>query len=1212
MGKLRVHSQRRTNPNPPPAMPLYHLRFCLGLLLTVSACAAVGWSVAGEQADVAAATEVPATTTVAASPVDPATDRVASEESREFFEKQVRPILVARCFECHGPDVEKPEGKLRFNSREALVRGGETGPAIVPGTKKGLLIDAINYGETYQMPPKSRLPPAEIAILTRWVEQGASGLEHIPGRGADKEKSAAFDLQRRKAEHWCWQPIQDRAPPAVKQADWPQQPLDRFVLAKLEAEQLAPAAPADRHALVRRVYFDLIGLPPTADEAQAFIADSDPAALAKLVDRLLGSPQFGERWARHWLDLVRYSESRGHEFDYDTPNAWQYRDYVIRALNADLPYDQFVTEQIAGDLLDKPRLNPATQANESILGTGFWYLGEWVHSPVDIRADEVERQDNMLDVFGKTFCGLTIACARCHDHKFDAISQKDYYSLAGYLQSASYRQVAFESLENHRQISQQLDDLEKRYRPRLLQLTAESWRHRLRPLKQVAETLASVDFSDLTEHGRGQLAQAAREHELDDRLLAQWIADLQLSSKDDRDLLAPLARSLLSGSQASRQREQDADAKQMTNWKQALREAEQAVSPEQIILDYDRPGFDGWYADGYSFGLRPQAAGRPLLGLDAAQLIGLAPGRSTAIRDPALIGLKAAEQTQIEPGRINWPRAGLTLKTRTFTLTGEAVHYLVRGGGNVYAAVGSHWVNHGPLHEALVHQWKNDGGRPRWITHKLPSYQGQRAHLEFSPDGDENLEVLLVVQSPRVPAAMLDLPSAAVIQALDAAQELATSDRPASQPIVRSSLELTAIYERLFETTLTRLASDELLPKGKRAASADDLSPVWNWLIKHANLFPDAPAEQADQRPLEQLAASYLKERAELIGKIQKQSHAAPAMWQGSSDGEFLLIRGNSKTPGEKLPPRFLTALGGERLTELGPGNNRLALAQAMLAADNPLTARVMVNRVWHHLLGRGIVASVDNFGVLGERPANLELLDFLASDFRRDGWSLKRLIRRIMLSSSYQVSSVASNASQQRDPTNLLLQHARIRRLEAEPIRDQMLAISGRLNLAHFGRSVPVFLTPFMDGRGRPSESGPLDGDGRRSIYISVRRNFLSPMMMAFDMPAPSTCVGRRNLSNVPAQSLMLMNDPFVIGQARLWAAHALSEPRPSARVTQLYATALARAPTEAENLAAIEFVKSQAGNLGLSGDAWQTDVRPWADLCHVIFNMKEFIYLD
>ncbi len=410
-----------------------------------------------------------------------ATAQTPDPSALEFFEKSVRPLLVDRCQTCHG--AAKQKGGLRLDSRPGLLQGGETGPAVVPGKPdESLLIEAVRYGDDLQMPPKSRLSAAEVATLTRWVEMGSPWPE-TPGVAKGIATKPAFDLNARRQSHWAWRAVEPRTPPQVNDSTWPRDPIDCFLLSRLEAKKLKPAPDADRRVLIRRLTFDLIGLPPTPEEIEAFRNDKSPEAVEHLVDRLLASPRFGERWGRHWLDLVRYAESRGHEFDATIPNAWQYRDYVVRALNADLPYTQFVTEQIAGDLLDHPRLDPITGTNESLVGTGFWFLGEEVHSPVDIRQDETDRMDNRLDVMAKTFLGLTVACARCHDHKFDAISQRDYYALSGFLISSGYRQARFATLDRERQAAEKLQALRDGARSRILRLAARTLRPGTRNLK---------------------------------------------------------------------------------------------------------------------------------------------------------------------------------------------------------------------------------------------------------------------------------------------------------------------------------------------------------------------------------------------------------------------------------------------------------------------------------------------------------------------------------------------------------------------------------------------------------------------------------------------------------------------------------------------------------------------------------------------------------
>ncbi len=334
----------------------------------------------------------------------------------EYFEISVRPLLSEQCFSCHSQKAGKTKGGLRADSRQTLLKGGETGPALVPGhPESSLMIKAVSYQDPeLQMPPKKRLDPAQVAILSAWIARGAPW----PAEAAVSVGTApARIISSSDADHWAWRPLRASDPPAVAGAGWVRSPIDRYILARLEAQGLHPAAEAERRTLARRAAFAITGLPPAPDLVERFLADPAPEAYERLLDTLLASPQYGERWARHWLDLVRYAETRGHEFDYANPNAHQYRDYVIRAFNSDLPYCDFVREQIAGDLLAHPRLNPGKGFNESILGTGFWLLGEEVHSPVDIRGDEADRLDNMVDVAGKTFLGLTVACARCHDHK---------------------------------------------------------------------------------------------------------------------------------------------------------------------------------------------------------------------------------------------------------------------------------------------------------------------------------------------------------------------------------------------------------------------------------------------------------------------------------------------------------------------------------------------------------------------------------------------------------------------------------------------------------------------------------------------------------------------------------------------------------------------------------------------------------------------------
>ena len=1099
----------------------------------------------------------------------------------EFFEKRVRPVLAERCYKCHSATSEKIKGGLLLDTREGMLKGGDSRTSLVPGNpEKSLLIEAIHYAnEDVKMPPKGRLSPQEIADFTTWVKNGAAWPKEAAVKAGPAKE--VFDLEKRRREHWSWKPVASAVkPPAVTDTRWPVSGLDRFILAKLEEKKLKPAAPAEKAALLRRAYFDLIGLPPKPAEIEAFLSDTSPQAFAKVVDGLLASPQYGERWARHWLDSMRYAETRGHEFEPIIPNAYQYRDYVIRALNADVPYDQFLTEHLAGDLVAKPRVTPAG-VNESVLGTGFWFLGEEVHSPVDIRQDECDRMDNRLDVMAKTFLGLTVACARCHDHKFDAISQKDYYSLTGFLISSSYRQVRFESIEQNKRVATELDRIRTESQAEL----PKKFGAALRPgvEKMATQLLAARSQSTATTADNAAKPAAVAEPDA----TARWVKELAKAKADPKHPLhtfAVLPANPVGGKIQT-------VAASLETWRKST---EQPVfAPDDLVVDYTQTPAKHWYQDGFSFGLRPARAGEFRMGGSAAQPL---PGFITeggAWWDDAWKNLKVTASEKDNGGIGGWERGEQTLRTPEFTLKTGRLWYLIKGGGRAYAPVDSHLVVVGPLHGALI----RDLGRHeqwQWVEHNLSAYPGHRTHVEFSPTGTGEFAVAMVVQSDPKQAKAGPVTSR-LVTALGVGAD--------------SPEKIAGALQDVFLGVLEQLKADRLVA----SPDAVEGARLADWLAKNLDLVcvPGSDARLAFDRALQPVA----KQRAEQIALIKAGSKTAPAILDGNGVSEFLLVRGQSKLPGEPAPRRFLEAIAGAKQPDYGPGSGRLQLAQQLTDPANPFTARVAVNRVWHHLFGRGLVATVDNFGVLGQPPTHPELLDHLAGRFQNElGWSKKKLIREVMLSQTYQMSSQPDDArAEEIDPENLLLHRANLRRLEGEAIRDALLAVSGRLDLAAGGPSVPVHVTAFMDGRGKPG-SGPVDGNGRRSIYISVRRNFLSPMMLAFDTPIPFNSIGRRNISNVPAQALILMNDPLVVQQAKLWAKRLApgtgktTEPL----LREMYLTAFGRPPGPTEIASATEFLLQQGAAYGVEREKAPADERVWADLCHVMFNVKEFIFIN
>jgi hypothetical protein len=936
--------------------------------------------------------------------------------------------------------------------------------------------------------------------------------------------SSNFNLQQRKAEHWAWHPISAAAPPEVRQAGWASSPIDRFILSKLESRGLHPAARADKRALIRRAWFDLIGLPPTPAAIDSFLKDDSSSAFAKVVDGLLASPHFGERWGRHWLDLARYAETYGHEFDYPITGAWQYRDYVIRALNADVPYDQFVMEQVAGDLLPEPRINPVDGYNESIIGTGFWCFGEDVQAPVDVRQHRADRIDNQIDVFGKTFLGLTINCARCHDHKFDAIRQKDYYALAGFLKS-SRRQDAL--LDPHGKIAALA--------------------------RQLTQGCSEGDSTLV-----GSLPRSGKE--LSDEFKTKLLS--VASDKEMRERANPLySWAMLSDSSdfnAGRKRVlADLEAQQ--------RRADDSRKSSVLYKSFSDGDFNGWFVTGNAFGDRPTRAG---------EWDSIAGGAHIVHPGVAHSGMLAGQLRGV-------------LRSPTFTLTRPEILYHAAGrAGKIRLIIDGFRIDEfNPLLFAGAIFGVDTGGQFVWHrqAQDIGRYVGHQAHIEIIDDGDGWVAVDEIRFADKDAPLPLDEPST-------------LSRAVLNDPKVTSPDALATAYADKLGIELDSWRA------GKQDQAGSELAA---WSINHRLISVDRAAAAK---------LTTIKAQQDALGRDLPAPMIAPALADGTGIDEYIYTRGSYKTPGEIAPRQFLEAIGGSNQPPISRGCGRLALARRMVDPSDPFLSRVMVNRIWHHLLGRGIVASVDNFGVMGSPPSHPELLDYLASQFMREGWSVKKMIRSVMLSSTYQMASLAGDANaEQIDPDNVLLHRANVRRLEAEAIRDSILAVSGRLNEKEFGPGIDVYLTPFMEGRGRPN-SGPLDGAGRRSIYLAVRRNFLSPMMLAFDMTSPFSTMGRRNVSNVPAQGLILMNDPFVIEQAKLWANRTLAMncSGPQDRINAMYLAAYGRPAADAECSRILAFCERQGQELNIAPAQRLSDPRVWASVAHALFNTKEFIFLN
>ncbi|MEP3480639.1 MAG: PSD1 and planctomycete cytochrome C domain-containing protein [Fuerstiella sp.] len=1261
-------------------------------------------------------------------------DDATLKAQEEFFHAKVLPLLQARCFECHDRAKDQAPtkelgGGLLLSSRKAMLVGGDTGPAIVPGDPNdSLLIQAVRY-DGYEMPPRSKMPTAEIQILERWITEGAYFPKNLDS--APEFKVSEFPLDQRAEDHWAWhfQPESIAVPTSTD--NWSTTNIDRFVHKSLAEQGLSPAADADRATLIRRLSFDITGLPPTIAEINAFTQDPRPVqeAIEDVANRLLSSSAFGEHWGRHWLDLVRYADTLGHEFDYPLHDAWKYRDYVIRAINEDVPYDQFVKEHLAGDVLANPRTNPKQRYNESIIGTGFWFLHENKHGPVDVRAEEAAIIDNQIDVFSKTFLGMTLACARCHDHKFDAISTADYYAMAGYLQS-SRRQAAW--LDPDQKIKQQLSELAKIKSQAIRQLdqiatvkattnltatylaaavqalnsSASSPVQLIQEDRQVKHTknadvvftnFEEASFDDLesggwtatgdafskgsiagaggpsqqlkglqgqrsantflgTDHVTGTLTspsfeiknpaisflvaggtlaenvgihllidgeiimsaagtrgdslqrrtwlvedfigktaqlqisdqskggwghivvddirfdhsaadlplvrnleQLAMHFHLDQKLLRKWVRQLHAADfKNAPNLLRPaitFAQSCVKHSLDVSIKKLNEAKLQDSTWEQQLTEL------ATVVADFSDGLPSGWRTSGQSFS--PESS---------------APGTLWRRGNPIF------EDGCLSSASLSVNQRG-SLFSPTFTLDGDQVLVHIAGKTAGLRLVIDGYIMHEftPLLFSGTKVDVNTDGEFRWVAlaGDTSRYQGHKAHLEIRDDNNGWFAIRQIVM-PKPGKAN------AVKQLLKKQPNFSTASTKARSPFLNTSEQnLVSVIE-------------SLIPKSNFAPRIQQ-----SWLKEKRLLSTE------DDLQVAQAFASWKQQASKLPAPLKVM-----AMMDGSPENERIFIRGNHKSLGDEVPRHILTALRRNAATsqdrkEIGSkddfmaGSGRLQLAMQVVDRKNPLTSRVAVNRIWHHLFGRGLVSTTDNFGVMGTEPSHPELLDYLAVKFMDEDWSTKSMIKQMVRSRTYRQRSQSSDKTEQADPTNRYLHRANIRRLPAEAIRDSMLSVAGELKNQQFGSPVPIHLSAFMQGRGRPGTNGPLDGQGRRSIYLKINRNFLSPMMTAFDSPTPFTTIGRRNISNVPAQALILLNNEFVTEMSKRWAAKLMAEQTTTTqKLTKAWQQLYGFEPTAAELSSLLQYASNQTV-------AAENETEVITDLLHVLFNGKQFLYL-
>ena len=985
-----------------------------------------------------------------------------SQDEVEFFEARIRPVLAQDCYECHRSKGQR-KGGLALDHRRALLQGGESGPVIIAGDPAASrLIQAIRHEREDLKMPKARakLEASVIADFQEWIRRGAPDPRDAPPSQEVIDEDTNWDavMQRRK-RWWSFQPLKDTPLDQLQGGD-DAHPVDRFIWTRLKEAGLEQTDPADGHTLIRRLSFALRGLPPDPEEIAHFVGDLAPDAYENLVDRFLQSPHFGERWARHWMDWVRYADSHGSEGDPTIPYAWRYRDYLIRALNEDVPYDQLAREHLAGDLLERPRINDGLGLNESAIGTAHLRMVFHGFAPTDALDEQVRFTDDQINVVSKAFLGLTLSCARCHNHKFDPISQRDFYAWYGIFASCPPASIAIDAPSPV--VEARREELRQMKGP-LRQALASAW---LDQLPDVAAGLHGEGFAE-------QIQEAKRPEHLFHPL---WALE------QGRELQAALE---------PWKRPAPKDARLKVQW--------------DFTLD---GALEKWRQDGRGARL-----------VEPPGTFAVAPEG-----DDALTGIYPSG---VYSHPISSKDRGVLLSPRVM-LDGEYELWLHLAGDD--GALARYVVQNYPRDGTVYPVERLNGASWRWKRFNLDYWLGDHIHVEITTAADQ--PILANTGASR---------SWFGVRRVVLAEKGSVPERDEygfSRPLLRALGEgqpLVGAYIQALETCL-------------RAWERDGMSDEEALFLAGALRVGLLSNQLADLPAVKPLVEAY----RELEAKLPVPTRAPGVLEKDAFDQPFF-ERGNHKQPGDPVPRHFLDAIDGAPYQTSQSG--RLALADDLFRPDNPLTSRVIVNRVWHHLFGEGLVRTPDNFGRLGREPSHPALLDHLALWFRDGGYSIKALIRYLVTCETWRASSTPPAGATARDPDNLLLSHAHVRRLEAEAIRDALLAVSGALE--------------------RESMYGPpADGDSpRRSVYLRVRRNALHPFLSVFDVPVPASTKGRRDVTNVPGQSLTMLNDGFVLRMAHRWAERLEREGEED-RLEAMFLQVVGRPPTPGEVRQAREFV--------------------------------------
>ncbi|WDE95768.1 PSD1 and planctomycete cytochrome C domain-containing protein [Lentisphaera profundi] len=1037
----------------------------------------------------------------------------------EFFETHIRPVLAESCYDCHNSlskaDGGKKKGGLALDWKNALLTGGDSGDTIIPGNSaESYLMTTIRHQEEdMEMPAKKpKLSDQVIANFAKWIDMGAPDPRLSPPTKKDLENAVPWELVRdKRARWWSFQPLKKTNPPIVHDPEWNQTLIDRFIYAKQKKVKLKALDLADPATLIRRAALILTGTPPAYQDVVRYESDPSPENYEAYLDQLLCSPRFGERWARHWMDWYRYAETHGSQEDPAIAHSQEYKKYLIRALNEDVSYKQLLQEHLAGDLLVEPRINKDLQINESAIGPAHFRMNIYGFGPTDAHGELVSSTDNQIDVLGKAMMGVTISCARCHNHKFDPISQADFFRVYGILTSNRIGNTLISTPEILNRNNKELSQLKRSIRSELV----DFWLSEKPDFSAKALDLFTkpVEIKEDKQTKPSEDALLAKQKKLLEEALLTKKKEQKLYSLKHHPINA---LSLLNHKELN---------SELTKIKSALDQArisnEKLRKNASLYLDFRQAKQDeNYFVEGNSSASK------------------ISPAGSFAIKHQGDELIQGVYSSGFFSHLLSEKHAAL-FSSQNFKVENKGLWVRSMGDlSSMKSMVRNYPLDHSPLHKTSIlgnKQWAWNIGNSR-----MKYWNGEQMHLEVRTSGQAIIgtenhhqrswfgisELIIAESKPKlIGASLVDL---------------------CDPRKIHNKKDLIQAYSKVLSHSL----------KGwKSQLSSDQEAQFIDAMIKTGIL-----SNQVSTMPksLQKLIKRYRELEMEI--EIPRR---APGLIKGHVEDQKLMVRGDYRKPGEIIPRGFLEIFS--RDIYQGPGGGRLELAQDMVSKNNTLKTRVLINRLWGYVFGRAIVSSTDNFGLLGKKPSHPELLDQLSLDFEKNGWSIKRTLKQMLMSRTFKLSSEARSKNLDLDLANKYFSYYTPRRLDAEAIKDSI-----------------SFISKSPD----------------RTINNPVKRLKLDPFLLSFDAPIPVSSISTRNSTNVPAQALLLMNSEFARNSASLWAKIISSNQAlktPEQQIREIYQQAYARPPRAQELAVCLNYLKEE--NL--------------ASLTLSILNSKEFIYV-